>query len=125
MNNLGFVLIQAGRFDEAVPALARAVELRDGIAMFHNNLGIALERSGYPGTAAKAFSRALEIDSSYAKAATNLARVTNHVVGAVEEDVDLEFLAQCFAEDIARWRDTPEPVVVEPVEGGLPPITDE
>ncbi len=125
MNNLGLVLIQAGRFDEAVPALARAVELRDDIAMFHNNLGIALERSGYPGAAAKAFGRALDVDSTYEKAATNLARVTDHVVGAVEEDVDLEFLAQLFQEDIVRWRDTPEPVVVEPVEEGSPPITNE
>ena len=116
MNNLGFVLIQAGRFDEALPALARAVEIRDGIAVFHNNLGIALERSGYPGTAAKAFSRALEVDSTYEKAATNLARVTNRVVSAVDEDIDLEFLAQLFQEDIARWRHTPEPVVEESVE---------
>jgi tetratricopeptide (TPR) repeat protein len=125
MNNLGFVLIHAGRFDEALPALARAVEIRDGIAVFNNNLGIALERSGYPGTAAKAFGRALELDSTYERAATNLARVTDHVVGAVEEDVDLEFLARLFAEDIARWRDAPEPVVVEPVEEGSPPITTE
>jgi len=125
MNNLGFVLIQAGRFDEAVPALARAVELRDDIAMFHNNLGIALERSGYPGTAAKAFGRALEVDSTYEKATTNLARVTDHVVGAVEEDVDLEFLARLFAQDIARWRDAAEPVVVEPVAESSPPLTNE
>ena len=125
MNNLGLVLIQAGRFDEAVPALARAVELRDGIAMFYNNLGIALERSGYPGAAAKAFGRALDVDSTYEKAATNLARVTDHVVGTVEEDVDLEFLARLFVEDIERWRDTPEPVVAEPVEEGSPSITND
>ena len=48
MNNLGLIYIEQGRSPEALPALARAVELRDNSPVFQNNLGTALEKSGYP-----------------------------------------------------------------------------
>ena len=55
MNNLGLIYIEQGRSPEALPALARAVELRGNSPVFQNNLGTALERSGYPVAAAKAY----------------------------------------------------------------------
>ena len=75
MNNLGLLLIDEGRYDEALPPLARAVELRPEAPAFANNLGVALERTGHPGSAALAFQSALAADSTYTKAQTSLARV--------------------------------------------------
>ena len=116
MNNLGLILIQQERFEDALPPLARAVELRGDVAVIHNNLGIALERSGYPALAAKVYGETLEIDSSYAKAGANLARVTGRIDAAVEEDLDLAFLAQLFVSDIPRWGDSSGVLVeVEPI----------
>ena len=46
MNNLGYIYIQQGRSDAALPPLARAVEIRSNVPVFQNNLGMALERSG-------------------------------------------------------------------------------
>ena len=116
MNNLGLILIQQERFAEALPPLARAVELRGDVAVIHNNLGIALERSGYPAMAATVYGETLGIDSSYAKAEVNLARVTGRIDATVDEDLDLAFLAQLFVSDIARWGDSPGALVdIEPV----------
>ena len=75
MNNLGLLLIDEGRYDEALPPLARAVELRPEAPAFANNLGVALERTGHPGSAALAYQSALAADSTYTKAQTSLARV--------------------------------------------------
>ena len=46
MNNLGLLLLETKRADEALPLLAKAVELRQGVPAFHNNLGMALEHTG-------------------------------------------------------------------------------
>ena len=40
MNNLGLLLVQAKRADEALPLLAKATELQKDVAEFHNNLGM-------------------------------------------------------------------------------------
>jgi Flp pilus assembly protein TadD len=75
LNNLGLVLIESGRFEEAIPPLARATGLRGDVATFHNNLGIALERTGRYRAAGEAYAAAGRADSTYTKAAANLARV--------------------------------------------------
>lgn len=75
MNNLGLILIHQGRFEEALGPLARAVELSEDQPTFRNNLGIALERTGYLRAAATTYAGAVAADSSYARAAANLARV--------------------------------------------------
>jgi tetratricopeptide (TPR) repeat protein len=46
MNNLGFLLIECERFDEALAPLSLATKLDNGQVLFENNLGIALERTG-------------------------------------------------------------------------------
>ena len=76
MNNLGLIYIEQGRSAEALPPLARAVELRSNSPVFRNNLGTALERAGYPVGAAKAYEAAIAVDSTYGKASVSLARVT-------------------------------------------------
>jgi Flp pilus assembly protein TadD len=75
MNNLGLLLLEKQRADEALPLFARAVELRKDVAAFHNNLGMALEHTGRFTGAATAYGGALIADPGYDKAKRNLARV--------------------------------------------------
>jgi Flp pilus assembly protein TadD len=105
MNNLGLLLIEQGRYEEALPALARAVELRPESPAFANNLGVALERTGHPREAAGAFRSALAADSSYGKAARSLARV-EAVTTDSTTTVDVSRLAASFNEEIQKARET-------------------
>ena len=84
MNNLGLLLIETQRADEALPLLAKTVALRSNVAAFHNNLGMALEHTGRFRAAATAYKGALTADPGYDKAKQNLARV-ELVKGGPEE----------------------------------------
>ena len=75
MNNLGLVLLEKKRAEEALPLFTKAVELKKDVAVFHNNLGMALEHTGRFGAAATAYSDAVTADPAYDKAKQNLARV--------------------------------------------------
>jgi Flp pilus assembly protein TadD len=104
MNNMALIFIEQGLFYDALPPLARAVELRDDIAVFHNNLGMALEHAGRFRAAEEAYGSAVALNDAYDKAVDNLARVEE-----VEEDpgfdpVDFTSLAQSFIEEIAGWK---------------------
>lgn len=46
LTNLGNVLLEAGRTDEAVELYERAVRLNEGFANAHHNLGVAYRRKG-------------------------------------------------------------------------------
>jgi tetratricopeptide (TPR) repeat protein len=118
-------LIEQGRFDEALPPLARAVELDEGRAIFLNNLGIALENNGHFRAAEEAYKAAVAVDGTHEKSFANLARVE-----AVEEDpstdpVDLGELAQTFVDEVEGWReavahrDQPAPIELEPIIVGV------
>src|SRR5687768_5838419 len=98
MNNLGLLLLEAKRADEALPLLAKAVELRPGVPAFHNNLGMALEHTGRFKAAAAAYSDALLADSGYAKAKANLARV-EAIKGGPEEPFKVELIVKDSFED--------------------------
>ena len=106
MNNLGLIYIEQGRSKEAIPPLARAVELKSTAPVFQNNLGVALESSGFPVAAAKAYEAAIAADSTYAKAAVSLARVTEGGQEPESEPVDLGTLAQQFVNEIEAWRES-------------------
>ena len=93
MNNLALLLVEARRADEALPLLAKAVELRNDVAEFHNNLGMALEHTGRFKAAAKAYGEALTTDPAYSKAKKNLARV-EAVKSGPEEPFDVEQAAK-------------------------------
>jgi tetratricopeptide (TPR) repeat protein len=121
MNNLGLIYLDQNRSSEALPPLARAVQLRGNAPVFQNNLGMALERSGYPVAASKAYEAALAADSSYRKAAVALARVTSGEQQPESEPVDLDGLAQQFVRELETWRtsqpdveDSDSTEVVEP-----------
>jgi tetratricopeptide (TPR) repeat protein len=104
MNNLGLIYIQQDRSSEALPPLARGVELRGNAPVFQNNLGTALERSGYPTAAAQAYEAAIAVDSSYTKAAVGLARVTSGEQKSETTPVDLATLSSQFQASIETWR---------------------
>ena len=118
MNNLGLIYIEQDRALEALPPLARAVQIRSNAPVFQNNLGVALERSGYPGAAAEAYEAAIAVDSTYQKAAVALARVTAGGQQPEPEPVDLSTLAQQFQSEIEGWR---EPV---PANDSMVPVSD-
>jgi Flp pilus assembly protein TadD len=75
MNNLGMLLLEAKRFDEAVTWFTKAVDVRPSVPSFHNNLGMALEHTGRVRDAETAYREAVAADPGYAKAQKNLARV--------------------------------------------------
>ena len=104
MNNLGMLAIAQGQYEDALPPLARAVELVPGAPVFRNNLGIALERTGRFVAAAAAYSAALASDSTYPKSKGNLERVTTLTEAVTVTPVDLTELARKFARQIEAWR---------------------
>jgi tetratricopeptide (TPR) repeat protein len=86
MNNLALILLEQQQAEEALPLLAKAVELRKQTPAFFNNLGMALEHTGRFRAAATAYKDALTADAAYGRARQNLARV-EAVKGFVEEPV--------------------------------------
>ncbi len=103
MNNMALLLIEQERFDEALAPLARAVELRSDIAVFHNNLGMVLERTGHFQAAENAYELAVILDGDYEKAALNLDRISMVDKQPDPEPVDLAAVALSFAETVERW----------------------
>jgi Flp pilus assembly protein TadD len=104
MNNLALMFIEEGRYDDALPPLARAVELRNDVAVFLNNLGMALEGKGHYRAAEEAYRTAVAIDSFHVYAATNLARIELVSEDPALEPVNLAVLAQSFVDEVAGWQ---------------------
>jgi Tfp pilus assembly protein PilF len=100
MNNMGLLLVQQQRYDEALGPLSRAVQLDSTVAVFHNNLGIALEHTGHYTLATQSYQRALAADSGYAKALLSLARVNGRKEDPALVPVDLGAVAGTFAQEV-------------------------
>ena len=81
---LGVVLVQTSRFNEAIDALARALELAPKDAEAHNNLGIAYYESGRLDAAASSCRQALALNPRYPQALFNLA-TTLQTMGKLKE----------------------------------------
>lgn len=103
MNNLAFIQIREGRFDEALPALARATELRKDVPVFYNNLGMALEHDGHYAAAAEAYGFAVSLDGSNTKAVQNHTRAISVRDDPAIPGVDLTALARDFETTIETW----------------------
>ena len=100
MNNLGLILIEQGRFSEALGPLSLATQLKPDAPVFQNNLGMALERSGYYVAAATAYRTALASDSTYGRAAVSLTRVEQLSESPLLVALDLPGLARSFAVEV-------------------------
>jgi tetratricopeptide (TPR) repeat protein len=74
--NLGRLLHEEGRLDEAEQRYRRAAALRPGDPTAVFNLGVALQDRGHPADAAAAYRRVLAADPGYADAHYNLAVVS-------------------------------------------------
>jgi len=100
MNNMGLLMIQQGRNEEALGPLARAVQIDSTVAVFQNNLGIALEHTGRFVLATQAYKTALAIDEGYTKAKLSLARVEGRKEDPTVTPVELGTLAESFDREI-------------------------
>jgi len=74
------------------------------VPVFQNNLGTALERSGHFVSAREAYQAALVADSTYAKAAVGLERVTSNGAVSDSSTIDLAALSQEFQSQVEQWR---------------------
>jgi tetratricopeptide (TPR) repeat protein len=98
MNNLGMLYLEHGFVEDALPYLAKAVQMNENVAAFQNNLGMALEHQGRFAAAATAYKGALTADPGYKKATQNLVRV-EAVKAGPEEPFDLAATARGTDED--------------------------
>ena len=71
-NQLGLALHAAGRRDEAIAALRRALALNPGYSEAHNHLGLALQEAGRLDAALACFHAALDCRPGNAQAINNL-----------------------------------------------------
>jgi len=100
MNNMGLIMIQQGKNEEALGPLARAVQLDSTVAVFQNNLGIALEHTGRFALATQAFKAAVSVDAGYTKAKLSLARVETRTDDPSLVPIELATVAQSFDREI-------------------------
>jgi tetratricopeptide (TPR) repeat protein len=98
MNNLGLLYLEQGFVEDALAYLAKAVQMNENVAAFHNNLGMALEHQGRFVAASAAYKGALTADPGYKKAKQNLVRV-EAVKAGPEEPFDLAAAARGTDED--------------------------
>jgi tetratricopeptide (TPR) repeat protein len=70
--NLGLILRNAGKHDESVAALERAVKASPNQPVFHNQLGVSYRHAGKFTKAREAYEAALALDPNYADAHLNL-----------------------------------------------------
>jgi len=71
-NNLGGMLLERGRLDEAEPYLLRAIAIEPGYPEAYDNLGIVLHRRGRLDEAIERYRQALRADPRYSFAHNNL-----------------------------------------------------
>ncbi|MBI5423854.1 MAG: tetratricopeptide repeat protein [Opitutae bacterium] len=72
-NNLGLLLLDAGRADEALTQLREATRLKPRHAEVANNLGAAWRATGHAAASLTEFRRATELKAGYVEAEFNLA----------------------------------------------------
>ncbi len=114
MNNIGLILIEEERFLEAILPLARAIQIREDIAVIYNNLGIALERTRRYEAAAQAYCSAMALNSGDQRAEVNLLRVEELQEEPGLSQWDLDLLAQRYVDQNKRVDGDP---VSTPVDG--------
>jgi protein O-GlcNAc transferase len=89
-NNLGVLLREQNRLDEAITAYRQALTRAPRYATAHYNLGNAYRSKGQMGPAAKSLRRAIEIDPGHARALAALGQVLQTLGRAVDSVPFLE-----------------------------------
>ena len=97
-NELGYVLLRAGRGAEALPPLERAAALAPDVAQTHNSLGAAYVQGGRFEEAVAAFRRALALQADYPEAQFNLAQLHDGGRGTAADPVEAMRLYRAAAE---------------------------
>ena len=97
----GTAAVQAGRMEEGIIALRRALELRPELAGAHFNLGVAYRSLGNPDEALAAFRRAAELAPGFAEAHLNIGSM-------LREQRELEDAGRSLKTALALKPDLPE-----------------
>jgi tetratricopeptide (TPR) repeat protein len=69
---LGVLALQAGRLDEAIDSIGRAIALKADVSSYHLNLGVALDKSGRLDEAIASYQKSLALRREGPKALSNL-----------------------------------------------------
>ena len=85
-HNLGIVLREQGKLEEAIASLQQALRLKPDYAEAHNNLGVVLKDQGKLEEAVASLQQALRLQPDYAEAHHNLGLVLREQ-GNLEEAV--------------------------------------
>ena len=80
-NNLGIVLKETGRIEDALAHYRAALDLDPGFAAAENNLGVAMQDLGRPEKAIRHYRRALDMDPGFADAGRNILYAMMNVPG--------------------------------------------
>jgi tetratricopeptide (TPR) repeat protein len=97
-NNLGTILFQKGRRQEAIECYHQAIRLNPGYADAHKNLGTALVKTGHFQEAIEPCEQALRLEPSDPDAHNNLGNALLHL-GRLQEAIDHYQLAIKFKPD--------------------------
>jgi tetratricopeptide (TPR) repeat protein len=98
---LGILARQAQHPETAIKLIRQAIDLREGVAQFHNHLGAALLDIGDRDAARKSFMRALQLQPRYLDALLNLANL-------LAEGGQVEEAATCYRAALRLHPDQPE-----------------
>jgi tetratricopeptide (TPR) repeat protein len=105
LNNLGILLLNGGKFEEAVGPLARVVQVQPRAPLFQNNFGMALERSGFKRAALRHYEEAVRNDSTFTKAVKNVERLKGTITETnAGGEVSVEKLAEDFRQLVKTWK---------------------
>ena len=99
LNNMGYLLVQQGRYDDAIGPLALAVQVDSTNVTFLNNFGSALEGAGFPVAALAAFRSAVEVEPG-SNAAESARRLEARVGTEEAPEVTRTELAQAYREEL-------------------------
>jgi tetratricopeptide (TPR) repeat protein len=105
LNNLGVLLMDSGKLQDALRPLARAVQVKPTAPLFQNNLGMALERSGFRIAALRHYELAVRSDSTFSKAVKNAERLKTLVNDTtLADEVNVQDLAEQFRQEVKSWK---------------------
>jgi Flp pilus assembly protein TadD len=113
LNNVGVVLMDLGRYEDALGAFEKAVRLAPEFPLAWNNLGIALGRMNRGKEALQAFERAVALNPNYVAAHTNRATAWM-LLGDLQrgwQEYEWRWAAPPTVESVPRVLDQPLPKI--------------